>query len=97
MRRYLSKHRCIDIRREVDRVNMWTVEDEFDLILYDGGVDARGEFIPIEYVFDMSFYVKQTGKEGIVFLYLHTNQGIKVYKTKKDPEDFIYKYRQLKQ
>lgn len=90
---FISSHPYVEIRQEIGWVSKQTVEDWYNIELYDQKIIINDAQFNIEHVFDMSYRPIAT---EFGFLYLHTNQGVRSLCVKEKPTEFINHFKQLK-
>ncbi|MBU8905519.1 hypothetical protein [Desertibacillus haloalkaliphilus] len=87
-------HRCVEIYQEIGWTEKRTVENWYDLELYNSELHMNGSVIALTRIFDMSY---RPINSGFGFLYLHTDSGVKSLYVKTPPHHFIDSFKQLKQ
>ncbi len=89
----LATQPYIKVTREIEFNQQCYREEEQELVLYENVVVSNSHTFSLPDIFDVS-YKKLSEHDG--FLYLHTNQGLFSFYTKKNPSSFIKEYKKLK-
>ncbi|MGA9288921.1 MAG: hypothetical protein WBV93_11300 [Anaerobacillus sp.] len=82
----------VKVERKIDIDGQRSIEEEYDLTLYEDGIRAGKEHFAIQDIFDIS-YRFTSALYG--FLYLHTKSGVFSFIIKESPTVFITEYRKL--
>ncbi|MCM3782549.1 hypothetical protein M3231_06165 [Neobacillus mesonae] len=82
----IAAHPYYKIERIIDGIQMETIVDEREIILYSDKIVTKYREFALEKVFDLS-YKKVSKDNGL--LYLYTQQGVYSYTVKENPEPFI--------
>lgn len=89
---FITSHPFIEMVRKIERTGQHTIEEEYELELYEDSIRSTYQHYRLNDVFDVS-YRFTTGNYG--FLYLHTNRGVISFMIKEDPHSFVEEYKKL--
>lgn len=85
--------RYIRTERSIRRLQQRTEEVECRLTLTEDAVLTSDRDFPLSKVWDMS---ARAAAPQSWFLYLHTDEGVFAFRTEEPPDDFVGKYKEMK-
>lgn len=90
----LATHRCFEIRRDISLEGKRFTEICYDMVLFENKITVKHDCYPLTIISDIS-YMKKRETETVIFLYLHTNRGVRTYYTREEPIALIDAYHKL--